>query len=555
MEDDGNRQGADHVYESLVETGIDLAVGIPGRGSLPLDTRIAEGSPIDYVMARHETAVPYVAWGYFEAGGGPAATITVPGPGDTNAANGLRNATMDRVPVVHVVPEVHPDLRGREAIHEIDPSTFDDVVKANVDVATPGSLPGDVAGAIEEALTPPLGPARLGVPFLGEPIPTGPATVSVGAQRYESEAATARAADLLAGAERPVVYVGVGARRSSRGRVGVRALVDALDAPVVASYKGKGVFPETEPNWAGTTGHQLPAGAVEMLDCADVVVALGTTFGGPTTQNWSLPMGERLIHVTREPARIGVAYDADVAVVEDAGRVAETLAGLVDDRGGGTGWDGTEIGRRVRAEYVEHLEERGVFEERSPAPTPAVVRALREALPEEAIVVADIAEFRTWALQLYPAPRPESFVVTDSWTSMGVGLPGAIGAKLAAPDRPVVCFTGDGGLMMCAQELHTAAEYDVDVTTVVFENGQYAMIDAAPELGRRGRFGWDSPDFGAIAEGYGCGASRASTPGGAAEAVVDGVESDRPTVVSVEVDPKEPSSMDAWRYESGIEFR
>ena len=147
-----------------------------------------------------------------------------------------------------------------------------------------------------------------------------------------------------------------------------------------------------------------------------------------------------------------------------------------------------------------------------------MLRALHESLPEEAIVVADIAECRTWALQLFEATRPEGFIATGPWTSMGVGLPGAIGAKLANPDRPVVCLTGDGGLMQCIEELHTAAEEGIDVTTVAFDNSRYAMIDTTPGYENSG-FGWRSPEFPAIAEGFGCGATTAETPVEAAAAV------------------------------------
>jgi len=543
--------GSEHVHRALREGEVDLAVGIPGRGSLPLDTLIRDDDDMRYVLARHETAIPYIAWGYHEAGGGLAATITVPGPGDTNASNGLRNATLDRVPIVHVSTDIPPERRGTRTLHEIDPATYDDVVKANLDVTNPNAVPAAAARAVETALSPPYGPVRLGMPYLDAEIGAGPAEVSPERASHDNDAAYDRAAAWLAAAERPVVYTGVGARRAENGPEAVRALVDALDAPVVCSYKGKGVFPETDPRWAGTTGAQLPAGAVEMLERADVVVALGTAFGGPSSRGDALPLGDRLVHVTPDPDLIDVVYEADAGIpaeVDDACR--ELTARLGADAGG---WDGATVGRRIREEYLAFVERDGMFREGAPASTPAVVRALREELPEEAIVVADIAEFRTWALQLFEATRPEGFIATGPWTSMGVGLPGAIGAKLANPDRPVVCLTGDGGLMQCIEELHTAAEEGIDVTTVVFDNSRYAMIDTTPGYENSG-YGWESPDFPAIAEGFGCGAAVAETPAEAAASVEDALDSDRPELVDVVVDPDEPSSMDAWAYESEIDL-
>lgn len=551
---DPTRSGAEVVHAALADAGVELVVGIPGRGSLPLDERIAADASMDYVMARHESAVPYIAWGYHEAGGGLPATMTVPGPGDTNASNGLRNAVVDRVPLVHVSTDTHPDHRGKGAIHEIDPATYDHVVKANYDVANPLDLPRAVEAALETAQTPPFGPVRLGVPHLRTEIEAGPVDVTPERATWDNEAAYADAIERLASAERPVVYVGVEARRSPGGPDAVRSLVEALDAPVVSSFKGKGVFDETDPHWAGTTGPQTPPGTVAMLDAADVVLAVGTTFGGPTTRYWSLPMGEALLQVAVHPDDVGPAYDPAVAVLDDPAAACERLeAGLVE-RGGGSGWAGAELAGRARGEYLDYLDDCGVFEDRSPAPTPAVVRSLREALPEEAIVVADIGEFRVWAMQLFEAPAPESFVATGFWTSMGVGLPGALGAKLANPDRPVVCLTGDGGFMMADQELHTAAEHGVDVTTVVFNNADYAMISNAPELEGGRRFGWRSPDFTKVAEGFGCGASRADSPGGAVEAVEAALAADGPQLVDVTVDPDEPSAMEGWGFETAVEL-
>jgi len=545
------KSGSEHVYDALVDAGVELAVGIPGRHSLPLDTRIREDDEMRYVMARHETAIPYVAWGYYETGGGPAATITVPGPGDTNASNGLRNATMDQVPMVHLSTDVPPEQRGKGALHEVDPSTFDAVVKENVDVTNPNAVPSAVAGGIEAALTPPYGPVRIGMPYLGEAIETGAAEATPESVDHDNGDAYERVAELLASAERPVVYAGVGARRSADGPAALADLVETLDAPVVGSYKGKGAFPETDPRWAGTTGAQLPAGAVEMLDRADVVLALGTLFDVPTTRDASVPMGEHLVHVTVDPDQVDRVYEADAAILDDVGTACRELTARLEGADAG-GWDGAAVGRRVREEYLAFVESEGMFRQDAPAATPAVLRALREALPEEAIAVADIAEFRTWALQLFEAPRHDSFILTGAWTSMGVGLPGALGAKLANPDRPVVCLTGDGGLMQCVEELHTAAEEGLDVTTVVFNNAAYGMINTTPGL--TDRFGWESPDLPAIAEGFGCGATTVETPPEAAAAVEDALDTDRPELVNVLVDPDEPSSMDAWRYESEIEF-
>ncbi|MFC6734266.1 thiamine pyrophosphate-binding protein [Haladaptatus sp. GCM10025893] len=173
-------RGGEYVYDALVEAGIDLLVGLPGTQTLPLDRTVVERDEMDYVMARHETAIPHIAWGYYESSGRVAATLTVPGPGDTNAMHGLKNAMNDCVPILHVSADVNPEDRGKSPIHEIEADTFDNVVKENISVERPLDLPAKVARGIEIALEPPTGPVRLGISsrVLDESFAAPAATVS-----------------------------------------------------------------------------------------------------------------------------------------------------------------------------------------------------------------------------------------------------------------------------------------------------------------------------------------------------------------------------------------
>jgi acetolactate synthase-1/2/3 large subunit len=557
--DDDTKTGGEYIYEALLEAGVEVVVGLPGTQTLPIDRTIIKRDDITYVMARHETAIPHVAWGYFESGGGPAATLTVPGPGDTNAMHGLKNALEDCVPLVHVSADVDPEDRGQKPIHELDPASFDGVVKANLNVETPQELSEKAARAVSVARTPPYGPVRLGVPsgILGAAFRAPEANVTPEAVTFENPGAYAAAADRLSRAERPVVYVGGGCRRSPVGVEPVRDLVRALDAPVVATMKGKGVFPEDDDRFLGVAASFLPAGGERVLGAADVVLALGTDFDGVATAGWDLPMGESLVHVNLDPGEIDATpYTADVAIVDDAGRATERLRGAVDpDRT--DAWNGAAIGRRVREEYRQNLGEMGLLDHTEPARTPATLLALREAIPAGAIVTTDIGGFRLWALELFEVTDPEWYVTAGSWAGMGVGLPSALGAALANPDRPVVSLTGDGGFLMCLQELHTLAERDLDVTVVVFDNGDYGTIsksDAARAFGDGSPFAWESPDFAAIAEGFGVPGVDASTPEAAADAVAATLGRGGPGLVNVEIDPKEPSEVDGSEYVSTVEL-
>lgn len=549
------RTGAEHVYGSLVAAGVDLLVEVPGHQSVPLDILLDERDAIRTVRARHETAIPHIAWGYYESGGGMAATLSVPGPGDTNAMHGLRNALVDRVPMVHLTADVTPADRGKGAIHELDPGTLDTVVKRNEVVTNPNVLPEALATGLDEALTAPTGPVRFSIPaaFLAETI-DGAVDYEPPRVAREATASIERAASVLADAERPVVFVDNGARRAPGGAGAVRNLVDLLDVPVISSYKGVGIVPGDDPRFLGTTGLAMSAGTERVLEHADVVLALGAYFDGPSTRFWRLPMGDRLIHVTAEPGKVDLSYDADVPVVTDVATAARELAARLD---GAIGWDGSRIGRAVTDECVDRLASLGLFEDRAPAPSAGVFRTLRERLPDDTIVTIDIGNFRPWALLAFEFYEPETVVTPGSWTGMGVGLPGALGAKLANPDTPVVTFVGDGCLLMSLQELHTAAEYDIDVTTVVMNNADYNIISTESRLrdafGDR-YFGWDSPDFAQLAEAMGCGGLAARSPAEAGAAIDEALDTDRPTLIDVQVDPNELPPGEATDYESEVDL-
>lgn len=548
------QRGGEHVYESLRSAGIELLIGIPGTQTLPLDRTVAQRDEMRYLMARHETAIPHIAWGYHEAGGGIAATLTVPGPGDTNAMHGLKNAYEDCVPLIHLSAEVNPADRGKGEIHEIERDTVDNAVLENVYVERPREVRSTVDQAIATATTPPCGPVRVGIPrsILAGETSAPKATIDSTSPKYESTDAIDSAVSLLETADRPLVHIGGGARRATDGSAAVRTLVDTINAPYVTSYKGKGVLDETRPRWLGTTASHLNAGARRVLNAADVVVSVGSDLDGVATDNWSLPLGEQLIHINLDPAAFDRSYDADVAIASDAGTAVQRLADRGEYDGG---WNGGAVASTVREEYLDHLRGAGLLEDDSPARTPAVLRAIEEEIPQETTIVTDVGGFRLWAFQLLRARGPTRYVTAGSWAGMGVGLPGAIGASLGAPSRPTLCLTGDGGLLMCLHELHTAVEEGVDLTIVVFDNADYGTISKSPEIAEYGggrQFSWTAPDYVQIAEGFGCEATRVSTPSATGDAVQEALGTEGVSLITVSIDHEEMGVKAAASYDSTI---
>jgi acetolactate synthase-1/2/3 large subunit len=532
----------DDVVARLAAEGVETVFGIPGKQTLPLNEAMAEYG-IQYVMTRHETAVSHNAWGYAETSGEVAATVVIPGPGDMNAMNGLKNALNDCTPLVHIAVETEPEIRGGDGIHETPPDTYDNVVKENLLVEEPQTAAATIAAAVRTAQTAPMGPVRVGIPknFLAMDVPqTAPPAADSAAVPEPAPEALDTAVDLLAKAEQPVILAGGGVR-SADASDSLVALAEHVDAPVLTTYKGKGTIPENHELSAGVLcGGTSPEVAAVLAD-SDGVLAVGTDFDAVATGHWSLDVPAELVHVTLDATDIGTGYAPAVSIVADAGA---TLTALLDDLPGTTG---TGVSRARASREADEARIQELLTDQPPLTSAAALRAVRAALPQDVVIAADAGGFRLWTLVSFPAFGPRSYVNPGSWATMGTGVPSAIGAKLANPDRDVVALTGDGGLMMCIHELHTLAAENIDVTVVVFVNDDYAIISEEAERSHglsQSAYGWvDAPlSFTDIAEGMGVDAMIAKRPTEVERAIGDAVASDGPTLVAIPTDPTEPQA-------------
>ncbi|MGM0398085.1 MAG: thiamine pyrophosphate-binding protein [Halobacteriota archaeon] len=539
-------QISDAVIDTLRANDIDTIFGIPGKQTLPLNESIGQRADVRYVMARHETNVTHQAWGYAETSGRMAATVVIPGPGDMNAMNGLKNALNDNTPLVHIAVETEPHVRGGDGIHETPPETYDTVVKENVLVESPQATIAALQRAITIARTPPKGPVRVGIPKNFVPMdveiaeiasPAVPKSVAPSADAIE------RAADALDGADAPFVVAGGGVR-SADATDPLLAVAERIEAPVATTYKGKATVPEDHRLFAGVIGGGTSTELRTALEAADVVLAVGTDFDAVWTREWSYDLPTELIHVTLDATHVGRGYEPSVGIVGDAGRTLRALESAVEaaPEASRAGADRAATVREARTERLAPLAET----ETAPFTTVSALLALRDALPRETVVAADAGGSRIWTQVAFPTYAARAYVNPGSWATMGVGLPAGIGATLANPDAPVAVFIGEGGLLMCLEELHTVAAEDLSITVFVFTNDDYAVISEEAEreyaLGE-GAYGWgDAPlDIVAIAEGMGLDAVRVETIA-ELDDVARTVTDDVARVVSIPTDPDEPQA-------------
>jgi thiamine pyrophosphate-dependent acetolactate synthase large subunit-like protein len=527
--------GGEVAVACLAAHGVEVVFGIPGTHNLPLYAQL-ERHGIRHVLPRHEQGAGYAADGYARASGRPGVAITTAGPALMNAAAAAGQAQSDSVPLLILapgMPRAHP-AASSGYLHEMPSQqrAMSGVVARSVRVMSHAELASELAAAFTAFRTERPRARYVEVPLdllaeeaevvVPEPQHAGPPA--------PAPAALAAAVELLRGAARPAIVAGGGAAGAADA---LRDVAERIGAPVITTANGKGVLPEDHPLSLGAGVH-LPA-VRDLVAEADVVLAVGTELA-PSDLWWGpLPLDGRLVRIDVDAVGSLVNATPAVALVGDA---AATLDALLDalPEAGTPGRAAAERAAPWRARKDEEARAEG-------AEWLPIVRQLSEALPRDAIVAGDSAMVCYYgALTNLTTARPGSFLYPTGFGTLGYGLPAAIGAKVAAPEAPVVALLGDGGVMFTLAELATAADLAVPLPIVVVDNSGYGeirneMIDRDDPVHA---VTFRSPDFAAIGRAVGCDGVSLDGPAGLADAVRRALAADRPTVIHLRHDPAAP---------------
>src|SRR4051812_12476072 len=473
--------GAQIIVQALERAGVEVCFGLPGVHNLALWDAVRSSS-IRLVGVRHEQAAAYAADGYARATGRLGVALTTTGPGAANTLGAVGEAWASRSPILVIATDIPSGLRRpgeyRGVLHETDGQSamFAPVVKSTHVALDAGAVAGAVAAAIASASSAPTRPAYLEVAtdLLAAEVPDA---------ARESGAARAPAPDLspavaaLDGAERPLLWVGGGARDAAPA---IQALAERLAAPVLTTYGAAGVLPPGHPCLVGLPPHVEAAG--RLWDEADVVLAIGSDLDGVQTQNFAQPQPASLIALGLEPP---TNYHVDLWIEGDA-----SLAGELAVRTR----DGAPDLASVRADACAGLD----------ASALRFIDAIRFAVPEDGIVVADMCIPGYWLAGFYTPARPRGLQVPLGWGTLGYAFPAALGAALAG-HGPVVSISGDGGFLFAPGELATMAQEKIPLTAVIVDDGGYGMLRYDQELSGSETYGVDllTPDFVALASAFG----------------------------------------------------
>ena len=515
----------------LGDYGVDTVFGIPGEHNLELYRGI-ETSGVRHVLTRHEQGAGFMADGYGRVTGRPGVCTLITGPGVTNCATPLAQAYADSVPMLLVSSANRSESLGKGwgCLHELSdqPAVTAPFTAFSAIVRTPEDVPELVAQAFAVFHSRRPRPVHLSIPLdlLGLPAEGGWVARTPPGRPVAPPAAIERAAARLASANRPVVLVGGGAQDAGDG---VRRLCEHLDAALIASNAGKGVVPESHPLSLG--GGLITKAVRDFLETADVILTIGCEISETDSFEDYLSIDAEMIRIDIDPSQFNRLYPASIAVQGDAGPSVEALLRSLESRSVEADHGSAESLVAVRARQAADLTD---VERRHRK----LLLGLRSRLPPDAIMFGDIAQLVYTGSAFMPVERPRTWFYPAGYGTLGCALPGAIGAKIARPEQPVIVLAGDGGFLFTIQELATAVEEGLAIPIVLWNNDSLAMIRdgmvkrGIPPIGVNPR----NPDFIRIAEGFGCHGVRPDSLAAFASAVDDALRACVPTLIEVRED-------------------
>ena len=494
---------------ALRSAGVDCVFGLPGTQTVPLFEGFRR-SGLRTVLSTHELAASFMANGYFRATGRVAAVSTIPGPGFTYALTGIAEAFLDSAGVIVLVGAAARSPGNRFQLQAIDQSAVArPIVKEYLRIERAADAAHVIRRAHELAVRGGPGPVivELDIDALGAPAPPqapqdprDPHAAPEPALSADSGALAILERDFAAAA-RPVFLVGQGALGAADR---VSALSRGLGVPVVTTPSARGLVAEDAPY---ATGFDSPRGQIEELNRflarADLIVGLGCRLGHNGTAGFALALpSDRFVHVDADAAVLGANYPARLILH----RTVEQAMPALEARRSPAQWPAGEVDAlrlALRARHGAHAEP---VVAGSSASTPAEFFAwLRRALPRDAILVTDSGAHQGMVRRHYDVLAPRGLIFPSDLQSMGYGLPAAIGARIAAPDRPVVAVIGDGGFAMSGLELLTAVRERIGISVIVFNDGQLGQIrlQQLANYGRGYAVALANPDFGLFAQALG----------------------------------------------------
>jgi len=528
----------------LESWGVDHIYGIPG-GSINsvMDALFEERSKIRYIQVRHEEVGAMAASADAKLTGKIGVCFGSAGPGATHLFNGLYDAQMDRVPVLALIGQVSSKAMNRGAFQELNENPmFADVSVYNRTVMNPESLPFVVDEAIRRAYE------QKGVAVVTIPVDFGFVDIpdiDVSSAKNHRKSIPKydlkdieKAVELMNAAEKPVLYLGQGARGAKNEII---ALSEHFSMPIVLSVMAKGIIPDNTPNFMGTAARLSTKPANEVLAITDLIVFIGSDFPFAA---YLFPTNAKFIQVDTDSSKLGKRHKTDVAILGDAKEVMQQMVHLTPPKPVSRF---LEANRQNRQNWLKWLHS---FDDRDDVPmrVEPIFKEINRIAGEDAIFITDVGNTTVHAIRcLDMNGEKQVFTTSGLFATMGYGVPGGIAAKLSFPDRQVFTLNGDGAFAMVMQDIITQVKYKLPIINIVFSNDSLGFIEAEQEDTKQPKYGVDlaSADYAKIGEAMGAKGFTVTRKEQLKQVFDEAQKSNIPVVIDVKIENKRPFPAEA----------
>jgi acetolactate synthase I/II/III large subunit len=520
-------RAGDAAVEVLAKAGVKRFYAVPGESFLEIMDAVEKRPDLSLISTRHESGASFMAEAEAKLTGVPAVAMATRGVGASNLAIGVHTARQDSTPMVVLLGQVETGFLGREAFQEVDlPNFYREITKYSATVHDPDRLPEFVEKAIRIATSGRPGPVMLALPadVLGEDIEPPDGTLLPAESRLAPSAEGVREIKRrILEARRPVAVAGEGAKRAREELV---AFAERYGVGVYTAFRRQDKFPNGHPNYLGHLALGTPPEMLEALEGADLIISVGCRLDEVTTQSYEFPKSSQNV------VRIGAEAVGEGGFAADE---RETLSALIEDAPKGSSkreWSA------ARGAYLEASEIPASRSENGGIDPSEVIGAMKRTVPEDAVVTNDAGNFSIFLHRYWRYAHPDTQLAPANG-AMGYGLPAAIAAKLAAPERTVVAVSGDGGFLMTGQEIETAVRHGLSITVVVMRNGMHGTIamHQAREMGRLAGTQISGVDLASFARSLGAEGFSATSPDQIIPALEEAIASESVCLVDITTDP------------------
>lgn len=541
------RNVADLLVECLINEGVDTIFGLPGEENADFAQALKKrAGEIRFVLARHEQGAAFAADCYARLNGRPGVVFATLGPGATNLITGVADANMDRAPMVVITGQASTNRLHKESHQAVDVrGLFAPITKWGATIVNEQTVPEIARKAFKVALLEKPGATHIELPedVAAREVPDDLvplARIDKVRRSVPDDKAVDKIFEMLRESKRPVILAGNGALRHHATRQ-LELFCEATGVPVVNTFMGKGAVARERDYCLFTVGLSSGDHNNVVLEQSDLVISVGFDIVEYHPRLWNPRKDLRIAHIDFQPAEVDAFYRCEAEAIGD---LSHTLW-MLNERNAAAPYRVAsdeyyaKTRRTMLDDFAMHKDDAGD----GPVRPQKVLWDLRQALGPDDVVLSDVGAHKMWIARYYQASSPNTVVIGNGWCSMGIALPGALGARLAFPDRNVVAVCGDGGFLMNVQTMQVIADEGAKVVCIVFVDGKYGLIEWKQEThygaGEASPLAFGNPDFAALAKAFHWNHRHVAKPGEMAPALDAALADKRSVLISVDIDYRE----------------